>query len=652
MATKLGSLLIELGLDSAKFRSGTRQAQREMTTFQRGVSSSAGLVKAALGGMVAALSVDMFAQVIKNGLDYASSLGEVAQQVGVTTRTLQEYRYAATQVGITQEEMDAGLARLTRSMGLAAAGSKAQADAFARLGIDIRAFVASGRDAGDLIPLIADGMKGMTTAAQRAAVETAIFGKVGQKLDTLLSGGADQVNNLRDAAHRLGIVLSEEQIQNADDTADKLASVQQVLQARIAGVVADNAGSIVQLANSLASLTERAIQSAAALPRYMRVPRAMRSEMNTAANAVQPLPGETSAQTMARRTAAGRRAADRRSTVTSSWFGGLINFRSINAEQPEDRRAANRPAAARPANRVAAVELPPLPSIGGGGRGGGGGGGAGGAAAAAREAQRAIEDRRRALADLLDELNPVVAKQREFSENTELLNRALREGQLSAEQHTLAIAQLRREYGVAGEGITDWREVTGDVGGDRLDNALRDLQENASRAGDQLAEDFERSAERMRDAAEKQQQALFDMLGSIRNFANSLKSGDILGVVEGVLGILEGIGSMTGGFNVGPLKFGTGAQPRRFAAGTNFAPGGLAWVGERGAELVNLPRGASVTPNHALKGLSGSQVQIVPSPYFDVVVDGRVMNAAPGIAAAGSQGAQMAMARRGTRRLA
>lgn len=39
-----------------------------------------------------------------------------------------------------------------------------------------------------------------------------------------------------------------------------------------------------------------------------------------------------------------------------------------------------------------------------------------------------------------------------------------------------------------------------------------------------------------------------------------------------------------------------------FANGTSFAPGGLAVVGERGPEIVNLPRGSSVTPNNKLGG--------------------------------------------------
>ena len=38
-----------------------------------------------------------------------------------------------------------------------------------------------------------------------------------------------------------------------------------------------------------------------------------------------------------------------------------------------------------------------------------------------------------------------------------------------------------------------------------------------------------------------------------------------------------------------------------FANGTKSAPGGVALVGERGPELVNLPRGAQVIPNHQLR---------------------------------------------------
>jgi hypothetical protein len=49
------------------------------------------------------------------------------------------------------------------------------------------------------------------------------------------------------------------------------------------------------------------------------------------------------------------------------------------------------------------------------------------------------------------------------------------------------------------------------------------------------------------------------------------------------------------------------------ANGTNFAPGGMTLVGERGPELVNLPRGSQVIPNNKLGGALG-----MTSIYGDV----------------------------------
>lgn len=50
-----------------------------------------------------------------------------------------------------------------------------------------------------------------------------------------------------------------------------------------------------------------------------------------------------------------------------------------------------------------------------------------------------------------------------------------------------------------------------------------------------------------------------------------------------------------------------------FAQGTKFAPGGLAIVGERGPELVNLPRGSQVTPNNQLQRAMGGDAGFILS---------------------------------------
>ena len=81
-------------------------------------------------------------------------------------------------------------------------------------------------------------------------------------------------------------------------------------------------------------------------------------------------------------------------------------------------------------------------------------------------------------------------------------------------------------------------------------------------------------------------------------------------VVQKIVGLISGaLGGATGT----PASFSptasvtppSGFMPG-FANGTSYAPGGMALVGERGPELVNLPRGSQVIPNHKIGGLSGS----------------------------------------------
>lgn len=263
------------GLSSGLTRAQSLTDQKLAAIERRGVQMGEGLRRGfsaagvAAAGFVAAISVQQIGQVIGNALDYASSLGEVAQQLGVTTDALQEYRFAATQVGLQQEEMDQALSQLTRRIGEAANGTKAQAQAFNTLGISVKGANGQVIATGEAIPMIAEALTKVESPAKRAAILMDLFGRSGQKLEPLLSGGSAAVNQLRDAAHRLGIVLSSQQIQNADDAADKLAAVKTVLSARIAGIVADNSSAIMGLADAFESIVSAAGRAANAYRRFM-----------------------------------------------------------------------------------------------------------------------------------------------------------------------------------------------------------------------------------------------------------------------------------------------------------------------------------------------------------------------------------------------
>lgn len=101
----------------------------------------------------------------------------------------------------------------------------------------------------------------------------------------------------------------------------------------------------------------------------------------------------------------------------------------------------------------------------------------------------------------------------------------------------------------------------------------------------------------------------------------------IVGIVTGALG---GASNMPGNMGNASDALNLIKVPG-FANGTMSAPGGMALVGERGPELVNLPRGSQVIPNHKL-GRSGG------SSNISVNVDARGSNDPAAVRAQVQQG--------------
>lgn len=117
--------------------------------------------------------------------------------------------------------------------------------------------------------------------------------------------------------------------------------------------------------------------------------------------------------------------------------------------------------------------------------------------------------------------------------------------------------------------------------------------------------------------------ALYNMLSRARDVVinslfDSLQEG-MSGMAQraggsGGGGILGAIGSLFGGGGGGgfnPAKIFTAAMLPGFANGVRNFQGGYAWVGEEGPEIVKLPGGSDVIPNHALGG-----PQIIYAPRY------------------------------------
>lgn len=562
MGDVIGRLSVTLGLDTAAFETNAKRAVKTTATTgenMEALGSKVRIADKALVGLGAAIAGSQLLGTIKDlavqGLEYASSLGEQAQQLGVLSSELQEYRYAASQSGVATETMDQALAQLTKRIGLAANGAKGPAGAFKELGISIRDARGNMITAGQAIPLIAEALAKIPEPAKRARLEAELFGKSGQQLDPLLTQGAKGVNDLRTAAHNLGIVLSEETIAKADKAADHLGELNTVLQAKVAGVVSENANAIIRLADSLAKLADGGLKAMTMLNKFLDSP------------------------------------------------AGKFTIGAINPDVPslvELRKRQMNAAAAEPAPA-------PQSSVGKG-----------------------------APVKVPSKLAKPVNGWSVWNGQT-----TFRLG--GGQQFSNAFDRLT---GVAPGAISDVLQISNaepefSAAMDKMRKAL----DGVGKSADDLEGVSGQAARGVRDGWVGTAQGV---IGALNQMAYAFKGGDFLDM----LGALVGLGLQLGQAGVFGKDFaGKVSGIPAYAGGTSWHPGGMALVGERGPELVNLPRGSSVIPNHALGGAgSGNTYNFtgnLMTPEFWAQIQAGDQRAA----AAGAQGGAMLVAQRNSRRL-
>ena len=122
MAAKIGSLNVDLTLETARFNRNLQQTQTGMQRAKAQFMGAARAMAAAFTAGAVIQGVSTLRDMSIQAIETAGNLGEQAAALGVTTTALQEYRYAATQVNLSGDEMDNALAQLTRRTGDAAQG--------------------------------------------------------------------------------------------------------------------------------------------------------------------------------------------------------------------------------------------------------------------------------------------------------------------------------------------------------------------------------------------------------------------------------------------------------------------------------------------------------------------------------------------------
>lgn len=161
--------------------------------------------------------------------EYAGSILDASRKSGLTMENLQQLKFAGEQAGVSMETLVNSAARLNKTFAQAVGGSKSAKEAFAELGVSLTDASGNARNSNDVFNDTLRRLAEMGDTAEATRLGTEIFGKGFADLKPLLAEGASGIDDLKNRAKELGLVMSDEAITAGDNFGDSLEALKQSL---------------------------------------------------------------------------------------------------------------------------------------------------------------------------------------------------------------------------------------------------------------------------------------------------------------------------------------------------------------------------------------------------------------------------------------
>lgn len=228
-----GTVLIDDKKAIKELKALDQKAQNNVKTFNNVANAGKAIGKAAVVGTAAAGAAIW--GLANKSASTADEIDKMSQKLGLSREGYQEWSYVLSQSGIEIESMSSGMKTLTTRISEAGEGAGKGAELFEQMGITIT----DSMTQEDVFNATVKAMQGMEDGTEKAALAIDLFGKSGQDMMPLLNGSAESVENLKDKAEELGIILDDETIDAGVEFTDSMDSLKTSL-----GAVGTNLGTI------------------------------------------------------------------------------------------------------------------------------------------------------------------------------------------------------------------------------------------------------------------------------------------------------------------------------------------------------------------------------------------------------------------------
>ena len=160
----------------------------------------------------------------------ADHIDKMSQKIGISRQAYQELDFICSQSGTSVDNLQAGMKSLTSAMDGARDGTASNVAQFERLGVAVTNTDGTFRSQEDVFFDTITALQGMDDQTEKARLATELFGRSGTELLPLLNSESGSIEEMRNQAHELGLVLDDELIDSGVQLTDSLDQTKRAFQ--------------------------------------------------------------------------------------------------------------------------------------------------------------------------------------------------------------------------------------------------------------------------------------------------------------------------------------------------------------------------------------------------------------------------------------
>lgn len=212
-------LFAKLGLDSSEYDEGLDNAEKKGSNFGKGIKAATGVATGAIVATTAATvaTTKAFISGVSDVAEYGNQIDKMSQKMNISAEAYQEWDFIMQHAGASIEGMKTSMLKLTKA---AESGN----ETFEKLGISQEDLASMNNE--EIFSATIQALQNVEDEAERTVLANELLGKGAMELGPLLNMTADDLEEMREQAHTLGGVMSDEAIKAAAGFEDSLQNVQ------------------------------------------------------------------------------------------------------------------------------------------------------------------------------------------------------------------------------------------------------------------------------------------------------------------------------------------------------------------------------------------------------------------------------------------